>query len=228
MQNVETLAHLGLIARHGSDWFRGVGTDAEPGTILAGVHGAVARPGIQEIALGTTLGALVEAAGGATAPVAGLLVGGYFGSWIADPDPWSIPMSVEGLRRAGASLGTGMVAVLPEGACGLCETARVSRYLARESAGQCGPCVFGLRALADAAEALAGGRDAAAALREMTALPHEIEGRGACAHPDGAARLARSALRAFPHEVDLHLRGGCSSTGGPPVLPVPTHSDEWR
>ena len=228
VQNVETLAHLGLIARHGSDWFRGVGTDAEPGTILAGVHGAVARPGIQEIALGTTLGALVEAAGGATAPVAGLLVGGYFGSWIADPDPWSIPMSVEGLRRAGASLGTGMVAVLPEGACGLCETARVSRYLARESAGQCGPCVFGLRALADAAEALAGGRDAAAALREMTALPHEIEGRGACAHPDGAARLARSALRAFPHEVDLHLRGGCSSTGGPPVLPVPTHSDEWR
>ncbi len=159
---------------------------------------------------------------------AGLLVGGYFGSWLADPDPWSIPMSVEGLRRAGASLGAGSVVVLPEGACGLRETARVSRYLALESAGQCGPCVFGLSALADAAAALAGGRDAAAALRELTGLPQEIEGRGACAHPDGAARLTRSALRAFPYGVDLHLRGACSSRGAAPVLPIPAPSDQWR
>ncbi len=228
VQNVETLAHLALIARNGSEWFRQVGTDAEPGSILASVDGAVARPGVHEIALGTSIGALVERAGGTSAAVAGVLVGGYFGSWLSDPDPWSIPMSIEGLRRAGASLGAGSVVVLPQGACGLRETARVCRYLALESAGQCGPCLFGLRALAEAAEALAGGRSSAAALREMTALPDEIEGRGACAHPDGAARLARSALRAFPHEVELHRHGRCTADGRPPVLPVPAPSNEWR
>ena len=118
--------------------------------------------------------------------------------------------------------------VLPRAACGLVETARVARYLAGESAGQCGPCVFGLRALADASVALAGGRGAAEALREMQELPSEIERRGACAHPDGAARLVRSALAAFPDEVHLHLQGRCSAVDRAPVLPVPAPSGEWR
>lgn len=139
-----------------------------------------------------------------------------------------VPVSAAGLRPVGGSVGAGTIVVLPRAACGLVETARVTRYLAGESAGQCGPCVFGLRALADASAALAGGRGAIDALREMRELPAEIEGRGACAHPDGAARLVRSALAAFPHEVELHLQGRCSATRGAPVLPVPTTSGDWR
>jgi NADH:ubiquinone oxidoreductase subunit F (NADH-binding) len=125
-------------------------------------------------------------------------------------------------------VGAGTIVVLPRGSCGLVETARVARYLAGQSAGQCGPCVFGLRALADASVALAGGHGAIDALREMQELPAEIERRGACAHPDGAARLVRSALAAFRHEVGLHLEGRCSATRGTPVLPVPSTSDDWR
>lgn len=228
VQNVETLAQVALIARHGSEWFRRVGTDAEPGSVLVTLAGAVARPGVREVALGTPLAEVVDFAGGTTGPLAGVLAGGYFGTWIAHPDPLSVPVSAAGMRSAGASLGAGAVALLPRGACGLRETARVTEYLARESAGQCGPCVFGLRALADAARALAGGREAAAGLRDMRDLPDEIEGRGGCAHPDGAARLARSALRAFPDEVELHLSGRCSGDGHPPVLPVPASADGWR
>ena len=228
VQNVETLAQIALIARHGSDWFRGVGTDAEPGSVLMTLWGAVARPGVREVALGTPLGEVIDHAGGTTEPVKGVLAGGYFGAWVAHPDPWSIPVSAAGMRAAGTALGTGAVALLPRSACGLRETARVAAYLARESAGQCGPCVFGLRALSEAAGALAGGRDAAAALRDMRDLPDEIEGRGGCAHPDGAARLVRSALWAFPDEVELHLRGRCSADGRPPVLPVPEPAEGWR
>jgi NADH:ubiquinone oxidoreductase subunit F (NADH-binding) len=137
-------------------------------------------------------------------------------------------MSAAGLREAGASLGAGALVVLPAGACALRETARVMRWLSGESAGQCGPCVFGLRALAEAATALAGGARASEALREMRRLPGEVERRGACAHPDGAARLARSALAAFPDEVRHHLDGCCAGAAHPDVLPIPDAPTEWR
>ena len=171
---------------------------------------------------------MLALAGGAVDGVAGLLVGGYFGTWLRTEDPLGVPFSAAGLRPVGGSVGAGTIVVLPRSACGLAETARVSRYLARESAGQCGPCVYGLRALADAASALAGGRNAIESLQEMQELPDEIEGRGACAHPDGAARLARSAVAAFPREVQLHLQGRCSAPHGDPVLPIHPPSKDWR
>jgi NADH:ubiquinone oxidoreductase subunit F (NADH-binding) len=228
LQNVETMAHIGLIARYGADWFCRVGTDAEPGSMLVTIGGAVRTPGVDEIEIGTPIRDVLALGGGPTDDVAGLLVGGYFGTWLRTDDPLDVPFSAAGLRPIGGSVGAGTIVVLPRAACGLVETARVARYLAGESAGQCGPCVFGLRALAEASVALAGGRGAAEALREMQELPSEIEGRGACSHPDGAARLVRSALAAFPDEVHLHLQGRCSAVDRAPVLPVPAPSGEWR
>ncbi len=221
VQNVETLAHLALIARHGASWFRRVGTEAEPGSALVTVGGAVAAPGVHEIALGEPLGEVLRRAGGPVAGVGGVLVGGYFGAWLSAADPLALPFSRAGLRVAGGSTGAGAIVVLPDDRCGLVETARAVAYLARESAGQCGPCVFGLRDLAGAAIALAGGAGGPHDLRDLVDLPDEIEGRGACAHPDGVARLVRSALAVFPGEVELHVRGRCSAPGARPVLPVP-------
>jgi NADH:ubiquinone oxidoreductase subunit F (NADH-binding) len=228
LQNVETLAHVGLIARHGAEWFCRLGTRAEPGSMLVTLGGAVRRPGVHEIEIGTPIGEVLALAGGPLDGVAGVLVGGYFGTWLRTDEPMDVPFSAAGLRPLGGSLGAGTIVVLPRSACGLVETARVSRFLAGETAGQCGPCVFGLTALADASVALAGGRHAVDALREMQELPSQIEGRGACAHPDGAARLVRSALAAFPDEVRLHLEGRCSATDHAPVLPVPATCEEWR
>ena len=228
VQNAETLAHVALIARHGADWFCRVGAEEEPGSMLVTVDGGVAWPGVHEIAIGTPLGEVIDLAGGPTDGVGGVLVGGYFGAWLQGEDLLDLPFSSAGLRPAGGAVGAGTIVVLPSDRCGLRETARVAAYLAGESAGQCGPCVFGLRALAEASAALSGGRDAARALRDMRDLPGEIERRGACAHPDGAARLVRSALAAFPDEVELHLRGECSAWGATPLLPVPPPPTEWR
>ncbi len=107
------------------------------------------------------------------------------------------------------SLGARAIVVLPARSCGLVETARIARYLADESAGQCGPCVHGLGAIADAFERLAAG-DVTDRRDRLERWIATIRGRGACAHPDGASRFAASALDVFADEVELHLRGRCS------------------
>ena len=218
VQNVETLAHLALIARYGAAWFRSAGTPAEPGTMLVTVLGAVRQPGVLEVAIGTPVGRLLDLAGGASAPPQALLLGGYFGAWVAADLALDRPFSSAGLADLGAGPGAGLVAVLPAGACGLAETARVVRYLAGESAGQCGPCRFGLPAIAGQVERIADGRGADPGL--LRRWLGQVDGRGGCAHPDGVVRLVRSALRTFGAEMEEHAGGRCSGvrTG---VLPVP-------
>ena len=156
VQNVETLAHLALIGRHGAGWFRALGTEAEPGTMLVTILGAVREPCVGEIAVGTPLQEVLGLAGGASGPVQAVLLGGYSGQW-AGPDALARPFSAAGLAPLGASVGAGLIVALPADACGLAETARVARYLADESAGQCGPCLFGLDAVAGELARLADG-----------------------------------------------------------------------
>jgi NADH:ubiquinone oxidoreductase subunit F (NADH-binding) len=229
VQNVETLAHIALIARHGPVWFRRTGTRAETGSVLVTVGGCVRRRGVIEVAIGTPIRTVVDYCGGLSAPARALLIGGYFGSWAPARAALDAPLSNAGLRPLGASLGAGTIVVLPEGACGLAETARVARYLAGESAQQCGPCLFGLGAVAAAFESLAV-RDAFAvdALRRIPRLNAQIAGRGACSHPDGAVRLARSALAVFRDEIDAHLAGRCTAVSARPCLPVPQARAEWE
>ena len=209
VQNVETLAHLALILRHGAHWFRSAGSPAEPGTMLITMAGAVRRPGVYEIDTGTPVGELIELAGGAAAPPAALLIGGYFGTWTEAAATLPLPFSSAGLAPVGAGPGAGMISALPKTACGLAETARITRYLARSSACQCGPCVFGLDAIAGQLERLAAGGPC-----DLT-LVHRWLGqvRGACRHPDGTALMVASALRVFAAEAGLHARGWCSATG---------------
>ncbi len=114
-----------------------------------------------------------------------------------------------------------MLAALPEDRCGVAETARVTRYLAAESAGQCGPCLNGLPRIAGALATLAAPRAADHVLADVIRWAGLVEGRGACHHPDGTARFVRSALRAFAAEFRLHQHGRCSAPSREPFLPVP-------
>jgi len=229
VHNVETLAHLALIARYGDRWFRSAGLPSAPGSALVTVSGAVRRPGVYEIELGTPAGQVVTMAGGPAERPAALLVGGFFGAWLPARSAWPVPMCHAALKAAGGAMGAGIVVVLPESSCGLAETARVIRYLADENAGQCGPCMFGLPALADAIADLAyqGGRGRAA--DRVATLAGLVDGRGACRHPDGAVQLVRSALRAFEADVRRHDQyGPCPGVARAPLLPVPGDEDwDW-
>jgi NADH:ubiquinone oxidoreductase subunit F (NADH-binding) len=218
VNNVETLAHLALIMRHGASWFRAAGTAAEPGSMLVTIHGAVRDPGVYEIEPGIKVSRMLELAGGATAAPGALLIGGYFGTWAAAADTLPLPFSAAGLSPVGAVPGAGVVAVLPARACGLAETVRLTRYLANSSAGQCGPCVFGLAAIARELEqaAAGGGCDLPAVRRWL----RDVTGRGACHHPDGTALMVASALRVFRAEIASHERGWCSAVSDAVVLPA--------
>ncbi len=228
VQNVETLAQLALIARHGPDWFRSVGTADEPGTMLVTVTGAVARPQVVEVALGTPIRAVLERAG-VTDQLGAVLVGGYHGAWLSPDQALARPLSNQALLPDGASVGAGILVALPASSCGVRESARVLDYLAGESARQCGPCTNGLPAIAGAMAELASGKPRREVVPEIERWAGLMPGRGACAHPDGTVRFLRSALQVFAREVNGHRRGFCSATSFRPVLPVPATADRgWR
>ena len=218
IQNPETLAQIALVARFGEHWYRELGTSADPGSALVTISGAVAAPGVYELAFGTPMTDLIDAAGGATEPLRALLVGGYFGTWVEASPAMRLRLAREDLRSLGCSLGSGVLIALGESACGLHESARVIDYLAAQSAGQCGPCTYGLRAIADAMAALAAGNGRDRERDRVLRWASEIRGRGACHHPDGAVRFVASAVSVFAHEIESHRRTRC--TARPAGLPL--------
>lgn len=209
LSNVETFAQLAVLARIGPQRFAAVGATGasglvnEAGTTLLSVTGAVDRPAVLEVPLGVALGNVAEATGAGSYQA--VIVGGYHGAWLP-PDP-DLDLSRAGLKRAGGTLGAGAVIFLGQDTCALGELSRVTDWLAGESAKQCGPCAFGLPALAvDVRALLAGVADESSARRHLAQLP----GRGACAHPDGAVRFVTSGLAVLADEVAEHRRrGGC-------------------
>jgi NADH:ubiquinone oxidoreductase subunit F (NADH-binding) len=224
VQNAETIAHAALIARYGDAWFRERGTDAAPGTGLVTIAGNVARPGVYEVDIGSKLAAAVTAAGGVVSAPIGVLIGGYFGTWLDADSGGRARLTPEDV-----SLGCGVIGILGVDACGILEAARIVTYLARESAGQCGPCVYGLRDIAEAMSRLAAGDADQGDLRRIERWSNQVVGRGACHHPDGAIHNVRSALEAFAHDVDRHLAGhACAVGSSTPLPPPPRRRRGWR
>ncbi len=225
VDNVETLAHLAQIARHGAEWFRQVGPAEAPGSTLVTLSGGVLHPGVCEVAIGTPLVDVVGAGGVSPAGVGVVLVGGYYGSWLSPAQVATTRLCDADLRPLGAGVGCGAIVVLPPETCGLRETARILSWLAGETAGQCGPCVNGLAAIAGAMTELHDGRDTVAQLHRWAA---QVDGRGACRFPDGAVRLLRSALDVFGDDIGRHLGGaGCPPQRG--FVNVPdSFGEPWR
>jgi NADH:ubiquinone oxidoreductase subunit F (NADH-binding) len=220
--NAETLAHVALIARHGPDWFRQLGTPSQPGSALVTLCGAVTYPGVYEIEHGASLYSLIDAAGGALSEPLALLIGGYGGSWIDGRLLRGVALSDEHLAPHSATLGAGVVFLLSADACPVAETARVSRWLAGQSTGQCGPCVHGLDSIASSVQEIVSGVAQADPLQRVARLATLVRRRGACGHPDGAARFITSALETFGAELADHARHGpCEWCLSPGELPLP-------
>jgi NADH:ubiquinone oxidoreductase subunit F (NADH-binding) len=222
VQNVETLAHLALIARHGAEWYRRLGTETETGSTLVTVAGAVNTPGVFEIECGTPLAQLFAAAGGLTGEIGGLLIGGYFGSWLPAAVARDLDLSNAALAAHDAALGCGAVVALPASSCPVAETVRVAVYLATETAQQCGPCVHGSAAIARTLHGIAEGKASPGAFADLARWTSEVPGRGACHLPDGLAHFVATALRTFADAFENHaVHGPCDACDAEPVLRIP-------
>lgn len=186
LSNAETWAHVGAIARRGGESPRPLGTPDEPGTVLLTFTSPSGSTEVREVEYGTRLRDVIPSASHGRPA----LIGGFHGTWVTWPTLANARVSVPGLAALGAPLGAGVV--LTPAACPVDVTQAITAYLAEQSAGRCGPCFNGLPAMAVATRDLAQGRPGAAdRLAELSGL---VIGRGACAHPDGTARLVRSLL----------------------------------
>ncbi|HXN01244.1 MAG TPA: NADH-ubiquinone oxidoreductase-F iron-sulfur binding region domain-containing protein [Candidatus Dormibacteraeota bacterium] len=218
VQNVESLALAALIARRGRDWYTDKGRRGGIGMIT--VSGAVNRAGVQEVDFGSTMGDAAAAAGGLRGDAQAVLLGGYFGGWADVDEQWGLPLDPRSMRARGLALGCGVIHFLSADSCGVEATTRIMAYLASQSARQCGPCVFGLPAIAEATQRLATRSPQKDDLDRIVRWSGQLVGRGACHHPDGAVGLIRSALQLFADDFAQHQRRRCLSVSRPERVAV--------
>lgn len=211
VSNTETYSQIGRVARGTYD-----------GSRLVAVGGAVAEPGLMEIGSDTTMAGLLQGAGGLAEPVHGVLLGGYAGTWSRVADVTPLRLDEHSLRERQLTLGAGIVFFLGDSACPVAEVARVVSWMAEESAGQCGPCIHGLGAIAAALVELTARGDQFATYGQIRRWSGLIQKRGACAHPDGVARFVTTALDVFAAAFDDHARhGSCERCALSSALPTP-------
>jgi NADH:ubiquinone oxidoreductase subunit F (NADH-binding) len=194
VHNVETLARLALIARELPN----------PSTRLLTVLGSQRM--VVEVAQTTTVEQVLIRLGWKIAPQA-VLLGGYAGIWAKWDDVAGLEVAEKAMRGAKLTLGAGVMVPLADDQCGVRVTSDLISYLASMSARQCGPCLFGLPALAEHWTKLADEDGSFRAIERLRADIAAVEGRGACRHPDGATRLSTSALQTFSAHLGSHVTG---------------------
>jgi len=224
VDNAETMANIGLIGRYGPVWFREVGAPTPRGRRCSPsrARSAVLVSTRSPSAHGSTASSPVRVA---DSGIAAVLLGGYGGAWLG-PQHFSSPLTPSAMATAGASIGAGVVVALATSSCGLAETARIAHWMAGESAGQCGPCVF--RAPRHRRGPDAARRRALLAQRARAPLPPPRRGGGpcACGHPDGVVRIVRSALSVSP-TTSRHTCGPARSGEPCPHGPRPSREGRW-
>ncbi|MGW1739236.1 NADH-ubiquinone oxidoreductase-F iron-sulfur binding region domain-containing protein [Nocardia sp. NPDC001965] len=216
VSNVETLANLPFLDRWGADAYRAAGTALSPGTFLATVTAAGRAPTLYELPHGLPFADLLALHGIAETDLRGALIGGYF-TGLLDRTILDLTLDHESLRRAGAGLGCGAIALLTI-ECPVAVAAGVLGYFDRENAGQCGSCFNGTAAMAAAAGALAEGRAGPEDLQRLRRWSTILRGRGACGTLDAACNTAASLLARFPREVTTHLDNRCPDCAAGPAI----------
>lgn len=209
VSNVETLANLPFILKHGSDAYRLTGTSASPGTFLATVTGAGRAAALYELPHGTSVADLLVLHGVSADAVTGVLMGGYFAG-LLNRDVLDATLDHETMRALGSGLGCGAVAILTDD-CPVAVAAAVLAYFDRENADQCGSCFNGTAAMSAVAAAL---RDGVATVDDLARLERwsvVLRGRGACATLDAATNVAATLLKQFSEDVARHVASDCDS-----------------
>jgi NADH-quinone oxidoreductase subunit F len=210
INNVETLLCVLEILRIGGPAFAAIGTENSTGTRLFCLSGCVEQPGLYEYEFGVTLRQVIEAAGGVRGgrPLRTVLLGGAAGSFVG-PNALDTPLTFEGVRAIGATLGSGVVLVLDDTVDLTGLLRRIAQFFRDESCGQCVPCRVGTARQEELLGRLTRGAPLGSAEREL-ALLDDI---GAVARDASICGLGQTAVSAAASAVKLGLIGGCGPYG---------------
>jgi NADH-quinone oxidoreductase subunit F len=217
--NVETLANVPAIVHRGAEWFRGLGTQQSPGTIVCTVTGDVALPAVAEITLGTAVRAAIDEVAGGASPsraVRAVLCGVSAGP--LPPELLDTPLTYEDMARVGSGLGTASLIVIGEGTDMTAVAAGVARFLAVESCGQCTPCKADGLALADALERLCGGEGRESDLDTITSALRTVADGARCNLASQQQAVIGQIMRRWPDEPAAHAVAGGSGGTVEPLL----------
>ncbi|HKY47304.1 MAG TPA: NADH-ubiquinone oxidoreductase-F iron-sulfur binding region domain-containing protein [Acidimicrobiia bacterium] len=223
VNNVETLAHVPGIVAHGADWFRSIGTERSPGTMVFTVSGDVKTPAVAELPLGTPLSFLIYGPGGGTrsshAPK--LIVSGASNRPLTAREI-DTPMSFEGMEAIGSGLGSGGFIVYDDSTCAVEVGLLLSSFLQRGSCGQCPPCKLGTTAYMRGFGLLLEGRASRDDLDDLTGWLNRVTDGNRCGLGAGQREVARGILHTFADDVVACLEGRCQGHRGltlpPPVV----------
>ena len=208
VNNVETLSNVPHILRNGADWFTQVGTEKSPGTMLFSLSGAVNRPGVFELPLGTPLRYLIEECGEGIPHGRGIKAvfpGGPSFAMVG-PDQLDLPMDFDSLKKAGTGLGSAGVIVVDDSTCMVEQTLQLSQFFQAESCGQCPPCRIGTGELATLVAKIERGEGTQKDLDQMLQVCGFVKGTGFCTLVTGASILVQHSLRLFQSEFEEHIK----------------------
>jgi NADH-quinone oxidoreductase subunit F len=171
VNNVETLVNVPHIIREGGAAYAKLGTDNSAGTRLFCLSGHVARPGVYEIAMGTTLRRLIDLAGGVvgSGTLQAVLLGGAAGTFVG-PHELDTPLTFEGTRAIGATLGSGVVMLFDDTVDLRLILLRIASFFRHETCGQCVPCRVGVVRQQEALQRLVNAGPLGSAVQEITML----------------------------------------------------------
>ena len=215
VNNVETLANVPGVLAHGSTWFRSVGTEKSPGTMVFTVTGDVVNPTVIELALGTPLSFLIYGAAGGlpNRRRAKLVVSGVSNVPLSNSELDS-PLSFEGMEAVGSGLGSAGFMVYDETTCPVEVAAVLSEFLQMGSCGQCPPCKLGTTEFAIGFRRIMTGESSLEEIEELTAWLARVTDANRCGLGAGQRALAGGILTKFAGDVIACLEGRCSGHRG--------------
>ncbi len=211
VNNVETLAMVPWILRHGAARFAGIGTAKSKGTKVFALAGHVRRGGLIEVPMGTTIRDIVEEIGGGVGPgrrFKAVQIGGPSGGCVparlADT-----PVDFESLREVGAIMGSGGLVVLDDTTCMVDIARYFLQFTEAQSCGKCTFCRVGTKRMLDLLERLCTGRAQRSHLKELERLAHQVGAGSLCGLGRTAPNPVLTTLRYFHDEYEAHLQGRC-------------------
>jgi NADH:ubiquinone oxidoreductase subunit F (NADH-binding) len=214
VDNVETLANIPHLLVRGSEWFRSAGTTESPGTIVCTITGRVERPGVAEIALGTTLREAIEEIGGGAREghqIRAVLPG--VSNALLPADALDTPLTYEAMAAAGSGLGSAGYIVLDDTDDLVAVAAGVSRFLAVESCGQCTPCKQDGLEMAEVLSRVAGSDADEHDIERLLEAAGRVTDGARCNLAAQQQAVVLSAARLARREITGHLDGTRPAAG---------------